>query len=83
MNGRDSPKKTLIGFLKGRFTSKGLGLVHLNQATSLWITLLNQIALHLSILSQALSPLQENKLCGIQAKGLKIRGDRGTGAAYG
>jgi hypothetical protein len=46
MNGRDSPEKTLIGSLEGRFASKGLCLVHLNQATPLWITLLNQIAFH-------------------------------------
>jgi len=47
VNCRDASENPVVGLLEGGFACQGLPLIDLDQATPLWITLLNQIALHL------------------------------------
>jgi hypothetical protein len=59
MNGGNQPEGTVVCLFEGGFASQGLSSPDLRKATSLRISLFNQIAFHFKILSHAISPLQE------------------------
>jgi len=59
MNGGNQPEGTVVCLFEGGFASQGLSSLDLGIATSLRISLFNQIAFHFRILSHAISPLQE------------------------
>jgi len=77
VNSRDQSKGTVIRLLKGDFTSQGLLSLHLRIATSLRISLFNQIAFHYKILSQAIYLLQEKS--SLWYMNYQVRNEKKTG----
>ena len=66
MNRINQPEGTVVCLFQGNFTGRKFFPFDLRVATSLRISLLNQAAFHLKILSHAVSALQEQRGYGIQ-----------------
>jgi hypothetical protein len=85
VNRMDQPEGTAVRLFVGHLTSQGLFPLDLRIATSLRISLLNEIAFHLKILSYAASFLQEKTSYGIQisnSKHLPTRSRFGKGRDF-
>jgi hypothetical protein len=59
VNSRDQPKGAVVHLFEGGFAGQRFSSLGLRITTPLGISLFNQIAFHLKILSQPISPLQE------------------------